>query len=218
MLLTKTPSYLVKPSCARSPRLRRILRINAEDPNQTQKPTESLTDRLRKNPVATVLDYYVEPDTGYEMTLFPLTRKVKTIEAMDDELTEQRRKALRDLATKELKNIDVPEQTRRKIFGAALLAVVLAVDVYLVIDKAGFWPRFAMTPFFAFGAAYLASGQVGICNIAQKGMWQVDGKGLTTIEDKDVAKRLKKKVNDFNTATLLVLIPLSLAFSLYPLN
>eukprot|EP00210_Caulerpa_lentillifera_P005108 g4880.t1 len=218
MILSRTYPCLVLTNRQKCKIVRRIVKTNAEVPDQKQNKTESFINRLSKQPVTTVLESIVEPDTGYEMALFPNVRKIKTVEVPEDKMTEERRRALRELAAKELKNIDVPEQNRRKIFGTVLLALVFAIDTYLVINKAGFWPRFATTPLFTFGAAYLASGQVGICNVAQKGMWQVDGTGLRTIEDKEVVKKLKQKVNNFNASALIVTLTLSLTFSLYPLS
>lgn len=187
-------------------------------PKASSKPDENkekLTP-FTKNPVAATLDRMVKPDSGYEMVLFPFTRKVQSppnVDLASSELDSQRSEELRKLAASQLTNIDVPERSRRKILGIVLLSITAVVDIWLVVEKAGFWSRFATTPLLAFGLAYFASGQAGICNIAQSGMWQVDGKGLSKIQDQDLADRLLQKVNRFNLTLIVGSLAIALIFS-----
>ena len=163
----------------------------------------------------------VKPDAGYEMVLFPFIRKVKKVTEEEDlvasDLATSRAEELEALAARDLINIDMPERSRRKIFGGAVLVVVAALDTWLVLAKAGFWSRFAVTPLLFLGLAYFASGQVGLCNIAQSGMMQVEGKGLVEIKDEDLAQRILDKVNRFTSTTFAAALAASLIFSAIPL-
>ena len=179
------------------------------------------TEAFKPNVIGEALTKYLKPNTGYRMTLFPFVGKVE--KAKDDDLVpsdlkEKRNAELRSLAASQLTNIDMTERTQRKILGGAFFVIVLLLDGWLVMEKAGFWSRFAVTPLLFFAVAYFASGQRGLCNIAQSGMWQVDGEGLKKIEDSDLARRILNEVQRFNALTAVTALAISLVFSAIPLT
>lgn len=184
------------------------------------KEAQSSTSAAQRNLLSTTLQRMVKPDTGYEMVLFPFLRKVqksKQDDLVPSDLKSTRSAELQKLAAKELTNLDIPERTRRKIFGGILLAATVALDAWLVLNEAGFWSRFATTPLLYFGVAYLVSGQRGLCNIAQSGWWQVEGEGLKKIQDPEVAKKILAKVNSMNATTTAAVLAVSIAFASIPL-
>lgn len=57
---------------------------------------------------------------------------------------------------------------------------------------------------------------LGLCNVAQSGLWDVDGNGLTRIEDPNLAQAILQRVNAMNLNTALqVGVPVTL-FALVP--
>lgn len=136
-------------------------------------------------------------------------------------VTESQASAFRQQAACDLRNIGPDERARRDKAGDVMTALSAAYVVWaaLIADDGsiiGHLLRFmaAVPIFFAIG--YKVSAQKGLCNIAQSGMWDVDGNGLSKIEDPELASAILNKVNNMNLENLVkVVIPVA-AFALLP--
>lgn len=124
-------------------------------------------------------------------------------------------------AAAELVNIDMEERYRRKQAGD-ILTVVAAVYILwatLIADDGGLLGHLiravSFFPVF-FAYAYKQSAKLGVCNIAQAGMWDVDGKGMRKIEDPAVARALLDKVNRFNLVSFVQVATCVSVFALLP--
>lgn len=128
---------------------------------------------------------------------------------------------LRELAAESLVNIGPAERERRNQAGTVMLALsaIYISWATLFADDGGIGGhilRFlgAIPLFFAVG--YKVSAKRGLCNIAQAGLWDVDGNGLTQIKDAKVASTILNEVNQMNLDSLLkVTIPM-FVFALLP--
>jgi len=124
-------------------------------------------------------------------------------------------------AAAELVNIDMEERYRRKQAGD-FLTVVSAVYILwatLIADDGGFVGHLIRAASFFpvfFAYAYKQSAKLGVCNIAQAGMWDVDGKGMSKIEDPAVARALLDKVNQFNLVSFVQVATCVSIFALLP--
>jgi len=127
------------------------------------------------------------------------------------------RARLQEAAACELSNIGSAERERRRVAGLALTALTAAVAAAMVAGGADGPTRLGVFPlvFFAFG--YTRSAQLGLCNIGNGGLWDVDGTGLTEIEDASLASRIRDRVNDMNVRGLLTSAAITAAFAALPL-
>lgn len=118
----------------------------------------------------------------------------------DDEIDEDKERRQQQAAI-DLVNISPQERNRRIQVGNILIpfAILYASYVTLFIDKGdilGHILRLTSLPFFFLGYGYHISGTKGLWQIAQSSLWDVDGKGLTKIQNPLVAKSILAKVND----------------------
>jgi predicted RND superfamily exporter protein len=60
------------------------------------------------------------------------------------------------------------------------------------------------------------SAETGLCNVAQKGLWDVDGQGLTKVEDPILARRLLDRVNAMNIQNGLQATGIAALFAVLP--
>jgi hypothetical protein len=128
---------------------------------------------------------------------------------------------LRVQASQDLVNIGAEERTRRDVLGTyiGLLAGAYLVWASLFADDGGISGHLlrllAILPVFIAGG-YKASARTGLCNVAQAGLWDVDGNGLQKIENQSVAQAILTKVNNFNVKTAVTFGLPVVAFALLP--
>ena len=136
-------------------------------------------------------------------------------------VTDEESFQLRKVAAENLQNINKDERERRanasKI--AAVVTAVYASAATLLWDHGGFEGHFlrfltVIPMFLAFG--YSKSAETGLCNIAQAGLWDVDGNGLRKIEDPNLAQAILQRVNNMNIDNGIRCIALAGAFALLP--
>lgn len=140
------------------------------------------------------------PDQGVKIKWGFFKEAVPAALLQDDSPeTAARRQQLRDQAAKDLVNIDAAERDRRKLIGvaaaltAAGLAVVLGVnDVTNPLIRA-----IVLYVPVAVCVGFLGSARIGLCGIGQGGAWDVDGTGVCTVPDRNVAVAIKKKTDDY---------------------
>lgn len=182
--------------------------------------------RLGENPIETTLRrIYNKPGLRNIYGVFttkvdPLSESGK-LTSFEDYLsaTEFERSKAREEAAAKMVNIDMNERDRRKLGGAIFLAAAVLVGAGLVYAEANWVVRSAVVgPLVFLGIALYWSGRAGLCNLAQAGMWDVDGAGVSEIEDKELAARMKAKVNKFNLRVGLVATAVTAAFAAIPLS
>jgi hypothetical protein len=120
--------------------------------------------------------------------------------------SEEEQQARREKAEEEMFNIGQDERDRRRRGGeiAYKVAAAYAIASSLFLDDGSFEGHLArfgivLPLFFAFG--YTESADRGLWNVAQGGMWDVDGTGIRKIEDQDLARAFMEKVNAMNIET-----------------
>lgn len=79
-----------------------------------------------------------------------------------EDLSDEQRQALRDKAARDGMNITDHERQLRIKLGVVSLVVVLGVAASMVQNKADFWSRLAIMPFFFLAAAETVSGITGL--------------------------------------------------------
>ncbi len=128
---------------------------------------------------------------------------------------------LRKEAAGKLENIGMEERNRRDQAATIMWAVTFLYAVWasLFADDggvAGHVLRFLviLPSFLALG--YKRSAETGVCNIAQAGLWDVDGAGLKKIEDPSIAQAILDKVNSMNFETATACFVGSAIFGLLP--
>lgn len=128
---------------------------------------------------------------------------------------------LRQKAAVNIENIGMEERKRRDQVGDAMWVVTFAYAIWssLFADDggvAGHFLRFLviLPAFLAVG--YKVSADKGVCNIAQAGLWDVDGNGLKKIEDPTIAQAILEKVNAMNLEVALTCFAGSAIFGLLP--
>jgi hypothetical protein len=127
---------------------------------------------------------------------------------------------LRKQAAQDLINIGPEERQRRNQAGNVMAAFTALYIIWasLIADDGGAGGH--ILRFLAFFPAFLAVGykvsaQQGLCNIAQAGVWDVDGSGLSKIDDPNTARAILRKVNKMNIENILkVGIPITIFASL----
>ncbi|GMH44175.1 hypothetical protein BSKO_12109 [Bryopsis sp. KO-2023] len=167
------------------------------------------------------------PDSGKKIVYGMFQEDVQVPRAPDGseqtldqylEISKDARSELRKKAAEELVVIDQAERDRRVLLGSIGLGVALVVDIALVVNKAGFFPRLLSYFPLAFGLSFFAAGKAGMCQLAQGGMWDIDGTGFREIEDEDLAKRIQEKFRNFSIILPVVAVSLTLAFASIPLE
>ncbi|GKY99236.1 hypothetical protein MPSEU_000878900 [Mayamaea pseudoterrestris] len=139
----------------------------------------------------------------------------------DSSLSTEERRTRREEATKNLMNIDMTERERRFQIGtiATYASAAYVVWAGLFADDGGIGGhllRFLAIIPILIAVGYRTSAKEGICNIGQAGLWDIEGTGLKSIEDRDLATALLNKVNAMNVKIgLTVTIPV-LLFALLP--
>lgn len=99
-------------------------------------------------------------------------------------------------------NIDDNERERRKFVGQIIL-IATVVTYLLNYSRSLILPMFALKVMllflgFSMSFAYLRSAEMGLCNIAQGGKWDVDGAGVQDIPDRSLAQEILNKVISMN--------------------
>lgn len=125
-------------------------------------------------------------------------------------------KKLREEAARDLVNISANERERRKRIGQVLAVVTVGAATYLLATGAGPTTRLVIFPLFFFSFGYLQSARQGLCNIGNGNMWDVDGLGLSVIQDSELASKIRDKVNDMNVKGLLISAAVTGAFVALP--
>jgi len=154
-------------------------------------------------------------EEGKQMILaVPTPKKEGEAPLVSEDIAMERRKQ----AAIDLINIGPEERERRDKAGTICLytSAIYAFLTAVILDQGdinGHIVRFTIILPFFFGYAFKQSAKFGLWNIAQAGLWDVDGNGLSTIEDPKLAQALLKKVNDFNVSTALQVLALVLLFS-----
>jgi hypothetical protein len=129
--------------------------------------------------------------------------------------------AARQDAMKLMTNIGVEERRRRDQVGDIMIPLTGAYAVLssLFLDDGGITghlARFAIVVPIFLARGYKVSAETGLCNVAQKGLWDVDGQGLTKIEDPILARRLLDRVNGMNIQNGLQATGIASLFALLP--
>jgi hypothetical protein len=107
--------------------------------------------------------------------------------------------SLRKKASEQLVNIDENERERRRFVGLMSLLVTVAGYSALNIEHGSLLAKAVCLYIgISFSLAYLRSAELGLCNIAQDGKWDVDGTGLQKIPDRTLAQQILKRVNSMN--------------------
>jgi hypothetical protein len=114
--------------------------------------------------------------------------------------SEKERKERRATAAKELVNIDDKERTRRKTAG--LVGTAFSTVLYSGLLLAGKTSFFTLASVMyipvAFSLGFFESGRKGLWNVAQGGIWDVEGAGMRKIKDINIANALLAKTNQMN--------------------
>jgi hypothetical protein len=129
--------------------------------------------------------------------------------------------AAREEAMQQMMNIGVEERRRRDQVGDIMIPLTAAYAVLsaLIFDDGGITghlARFAIVVPLFLARGYKVSAETGLCNVAQKGLWDVDGQGLTKIEDPVLARRLLDRVNAMNIQNGLQATGIAALFAVLP--
>ena len=135
--------------------------------------------------------------------------------------TPQDMAGLHNEAREKMTNIGIKERQRRDQIGNILipLTVAYATLVCLFLDDGslvGTLTRFGIVLPLFFARGYKLSAQTGLCNIAQKGLWDVDDTGLKIIEDPSLAQRFVERVNALNLNTGFQAVGVATIFAALP--
>lgn len=99
-----------------------------------------------------------------------------------------------------------------------LSVATVALAAYMVATEAAWSTRVALFPLVFLSYGYLQSARLGLCNIGNARMWDVDGCGLARVEDDQLADALRAKVNRMNVQGLLLAAVITAAFAAVPLG
>jgi hypothetical protein len=129
--------------------------------------------------------------------------------------------AARQEAMQQMTNIGVEERRRRDQVGDVMIPLTAAYALLsaLVFDDGsitGHLARFAIVVPLFLARGYKVSAETGLCNVAQKGLWDVDGQGLTKVEDPILARRLLDRVNAMNIQNGLQATAIATLFAALP--
>lgn len=141
-------------------------------------------------------------------------------EGLESSSPEEVASALQE-AMEKMTNIGKEERRRRDQVGNILIPLTAgyAVVAALLLDDGttvGRLARFAIVVPLFLTRGYKLSAETGLCNVAQKGLWDVNDTGLTKIEDPTLARKFVDKVNAMNVETGLQAIGLATAFAVLP--
>jgi hypothetical protein len=128
--------------------------------------------------------------------------------------SEEERARLRAEAASELAVIDRAERDRRMLAGSAGSVATAALAVGLLLAHAPLTARAALVFPVFLSLGFVDSAKTGLWNIAQAGAWDVDGTGIQPIADKELAKLILERVNEFNKAGALKALAITAAYVL----
>ncbi|KAJ1633842.1 hypothetical protein T492DRAFT_903832 [Pavlovales sp. CCMP2436] len=120
--------------------------------------------------------------------------------------SEEERARLRAEASDELAVIDSAERARRMLAGSVGSAATAVLAFGLLLTHAPLAARAALVlPVFL---------SLGFVDSAKTGAWDVDGTGIQPIADKQLAKRMLERVNEFNQAGAITSLAITAAYVL----
>eukprot|EP00980_Cylindrotheca_fusiformis_P012510 scaffold3073_cov66-Cylindrotheca_fusiformis.AAC.25 len=135
-------------------------------------------------------------------------------------LSEEEKEARRKKATEDMVNINDDERQRRRELSNLFYKVtaIYAGISSLILDDGSlvghFW-RFAIFIPLSTAYGFQLSAQRGLCNVAQRGLWDVSGE-LEPISDPTLARAMIEKVNKLNNDSGGLPLIVSLVWSLIP--
>jgi hypothetical protein len=114
------------------------------------------------------------------------------------------RKKLQKDAAENLSCINSEERQRRRVAGYIGLILTAGAFVSMTYMK--------VSPYICGAVCYIPvvasygfilQARDGLCNIAQLGLWDVDGSGMQKIEDRSLAEKILKRVKQSNKTILM---------------
>ena len=189
--------------------------INEKGADKESITPKGLNAFVNDGPFSWLMDYLFLHQPGKSMAFGIPIGTDKSRETSIEQIAQSKSELARNLM-----NIGMEERERRRQAGNIFVAVtaVYALWAALIADHGDFQGhvlRFMtfLPMFFALG--YKESAKQGLCNIAQRGSWEVDGI-IQAVDDPDLARALLEKVNELNFETILKVVVVSAAFAVLP--